>query len=409
MKHPIIVGLQYGDEGKGKITDVLARQADWVLRFNGGNNAGHTLWLNGKKLVTHSVPSGVRYSHSKNFIGAGCVVDPIALEQELKELNEAGAALGPDRLKVDFRAHVTLPIHIALDKAREAGPQSLGTTKRGIGPTYTTKTDRLGVRVEEVVNGSASDKVKMLCKTYNPILKSVNLPESTEAENLAVVEKAKALLSSLISKDVTPFYDQAKTQKCVLEGAQGILLDVDHGFFPFVTSSSTIPAYAAPGTPFPSSRLGAILGVAKAYLTRVGEGPFDTELKNETGERIRTKGAEFGATTGRPRRCGWLNADELKTAIRLSDCSHIVLTKADILMGEAQVMAQFNGKLESFEGWSKMVDGGKLHPNLEKYILAIEVHVGIPVVAVGTGPDREDLFFRKEVKDFWKADLGISG
>lgn len=407
MKHPIIVGLQYGDEGKGKITDVLAKQADWVLRFNGGNNAGHTLWLNGKKLVTHSVPSGVRYTHAKNFIGAGCVIDPIALEKELAELNEVGATLGPDRLKIDFRAHITLPIHIALDMAREAGPQSLGTTKRGIGPTYTTKTDRLGIRVDEVVDGTAERKVKLLCQTYNPLLRAVNLPESTEEQNLAVVQKARELFTKLISRESAPFYDVAREKKCVLEGAQGILLDVDHGFFPFVTSSNTIPAYAAVGTPFPSSKLGAIIGVAKAYLTRVGAGPFDTELSNETGERIRAKGAEFGATTGRPRRCGWLNVDELRTAVRLADCSHIVLTKGDILCGEAHVYAQINGKLEAFDGWSKMEEGQALHPNLEKFVLAIEARVGIPVIAVGTGPDREALFFRKPVKDYWKADLGI--
>jgi len=407
VQHPIIVGLQYGDEGKGKITDVLAKQADWVLRFNGGNNAGHTLWLNGKKLVTHSVPSGVRYTHAKNFIGAGCVVDPIALAKELEELNEAGAALGPDRLKVDFRAHITLPIHIALDKARESGPQSLGTTKRGIGPTYTTKTDRYGVRVEDVCNGAATEKVKLLCEYYNPLLTAKGLPPSTVQENLDVVEKAKVLLSKIISTEATPFYDLAKTQKCVLEGAQGILLDVDHGFFPFVTSSNTIPAFAAVGTPFPSTKLGAIIGVAKAYLTRVGAGPFDTELNNETGERIRTKGAEFGATTGRPRRTGWLNVDELRSAIRLSDCTHIVMTKADILMGEAKIYAQFNGKLVAFDGWAQMRDGEKLNSALENYLLEIEKHVGIPVIAVGTGPDREDLIFRKNVKDFWRADLGI--
>lgn len=405
MKHPVIIGLQYGDEGKGKITDVLARQADWVIRFNGGNNAGHTLWLNGKKLVTHSVPSGVRYAHAKNFIGAGCVVDPIALEKELQELNEAGAALTPDRLKIDYRAHVTLPIHIALDKAREAGPQSIGTTKRGIGPSYTTKTDRLGVRVDEIVDGTAEKKVKILCDNYNPILKSVNLPESSEAENLAVVKAVRGMLEKHISREVTPFYDEAKSQKCVLEGAQGILLDIDHGFYPFVTSSSTIPAYAACGTPFPSSRLGAIIGVAKAYLTRVGAGPFDTELKNETGERIRTKGQEFGATTGRPRRCGWLNVDELKTACRLSDCSHIVLTKGDILMGEQTVHAMIGGKLVAFDGWNTMVEGNALHPNLEKYVKAIEAGCGTPIIAVGTGADREALFFRKPIADFWATQL----
>ncbi len=401
MKHPVIIGLQYGDEGKGKITDVLAKQADWVIRFNGGNNAGHTLWLNGKKLVTHSVPSGVRYSHSKNFIGAGCVVDPVALIKELQELDEAGAGLTSDRLKIDYRAHVTLPIHIALDKAREAGPSSIGTTKRGIGPTYTTKTDRVGIRVEEIVNGSAEARIKTLCDLYNPLLASVSLPMSSIEENLAVIRSSRELLTKHVSKEIVPFFEVAKTKKCVLEGAQGILLDVDHGSYPYVTSSSTIPAYAACGTPFPSSQLGYILGVAKAYMTRVGAGPFETELNDETGERIRKNGHEFGATTGRPRRTGWLNVDELKVACQLSDCSHIVLTKSDILSGESSVKALIGHKLEVFPGWDHVMQGSSLHPNLEKYICAIEKGCGVPVFAVGTGPDREDLFYRQPLADFW--------
>ena len=403
MKHPIVVGLQFGDEGKGKITDVLARQADWVIRFNGGNNAGHTLWLNGKKLVTHSVPSGVRSSHSQNFIGAGCVIDPVALRKELDELAQAGAALSHERLKIDYRAHVTFPLHLALDSGREQGAFGIGTTKRGIGPTYTTKMDRLGIRVGEVVEGKAADKLKFLCQNYNPLLKSVGLPESNEADNLAVLEGATELFKKYACFEITPFFDAAKTKKCVLEGAQGILLDLDHGSYPYVTSSNTLPAYAAVGTPFPMSKLGAVIGVAKAYLTRVGMGPFPTELNNETGERIRKNGAEFGATTGRPRRVGWLNLDELRTAIRLSDCTHIVLTKADVLLTENKVSALMDGKLSEFSGWTTMLNeaGTQLSAPFETFVKAIEAFVGVPVVCVGTGPDRADLFWRKEVKDFW--------
>lgn len=404
MKHPVVIGLQFGDEGKGKITDVLARQADWVIRFNGGNNAGHTLWLNGKKLVTHSVPSGVLSSHAKNFIGSGCVVDPVALKIELSELKAAGAALSSERLKIDYRAHVILPLHRALDSAREAGPQGIGTTKRGIGPTYSTKMDRLGLRVGQVFEADAEDRVKNLCRAYNPLLKAAALPESSEKENLEVLELAKDLFRHYLSSESSPFYDVAKDKKCVLEGAQGILLDLDHGSYPFVTSSHTLAGYAAVGTPFPFSKLGNVFGVAKAYLTRVGQGPFPTELNDETGERIRKAGHEFGATTGRPRRTGWLNVDELVQAVRLSDCTAIVLTKADVLMAEAKVYAQIAGKLEAFAGWPTMVQGEALHPNLEKFIQVIESKVQIPVVAVGTGPDRADLFWRRKLTDFWSSE-----
>lgn len=401
LRHPVVVGLQYGDEGKGKITDVLARQADWVIRFNGGNNAGHTLWLNGRKLVTHSVPSGVLSSHTKNFIGAGCVVDPLALKTELAELSQAGAALTPERLRIDARAHLILPLHRALDAAREAGTHGVGSTKRGIGPTYTTKTDRTGIRVGMLFDKDVAERVEFLCRTYNPLLAAAGVPESSVKENMQAIELAQALLRGRISTEITPFYDVAKKEKCVLEGAQGILLDIDHGTFPYVTSSNTLPCYAAVGTPFPSSKLGALIGVAKAYLTRVGHGPFATELNDETGERIRQKGGEFGATTGRPRRVGWLNADELKTAVQLSDCSHVIMTKADVLLGEKEVFALINGKLESFAGWSSMLEGEILHPRFEAFASQIEEYIGAPIVAVGTGPDRKEIHWRHPIADFW--------
>ncbi len=401
MKHPLVTGLQFGDEGKGKITDVLAKQADWVIRFNGGNNAGHTLWLNGKKLVTHSVPSGVLYSHTKNFIGAGCVVDPVALTKELAELSGAGASLSPSRLQIDFRAHVTFPIHLALDSGREAGAQGIGTTKRGIGPTYTSKVDRSGLRVGTLYDKEAPERLAFLCKTYNSMLRDAGAPESPLEDNLKILKQAQELFAPYMSRELTPFYKLAQSQKCLLEGAQGIALDIDHGTFPFVTSSNTIPAYAAIGTPFPQSKLGSVIGVMKAYLTRVGSGPFVTELNDATGERIRKNGKEFGATTGRPRRTGWLNLDEVKDAVALSDCTYIVMTKSDILMGEPTVAAFIDGELKQFNGWKTMIDGSALNPDLENYIQAIEKHVGVPVIAVGTGAERDDLFWRKPIQDFW--------
>jgi len=404
VKHPIVLGLQYGDEGKGKITDSLARQSQWVIRFNGGSNAGHTLWLNGKKLVTHSVPSGVLYPHVQNYIGAGCVIDPVSLKKELNEINESGSSLKGERLKIDYRAHLTLPIHISLDAAREGGRKGIGTTRKGIGPTYTTKMDRIGIRVTDLFNDDLADRVKFLCETYNALVRQQELPESTFEENMKTAEDARELLRDHVCNEPTMFYDVAKTHKCVLEGAQGVLLDLDHGTFPFVTSSNTLASTAASGTPFPMSKLGSVIGVAKVYMTRVGSGPFETEQDNEDGERIRAKGGEFGATTGRPRRVGWLNTDELRLAVRLSDCSYVVLTKADVLTGEDTVKVLANGEYRSFPCWKDIYkDDSKtqLSVELEAYVAFIEKEIGIPVVGMGTGPDRADFFWRGETPDFW--------
>ena len=402
MKHPVIVGLQYGDEGKGKITDILAQQADWVIRFNGGSNAGHTIWLGGRKVVTHSVPSGVLYPKAKNYIGAGCVVDPSSLRKELDEIKEAGHPLAPERLKVDFRAHLTLPIHVALDGLRETTSQSIGTTKRGIGPTYLTKMDRVGIRAGDLVSKQLSDKVEALCRFYNVMLKDAGAPLSSVEDNMKALDAARSWMPEYLTFEATPFYDIARTQRCVLEGAQGILLDVDHGGFPYVTSSSTLAGAAAAGAPFPVSRIGTVVGIAKAYLTRVGQGDLATELNDATGDRIRKNGAEFGATTGRPRRTGWLNLDELRLAVRLTDCSAVVLSKADVLTGESEVKAYANGKWESFAGWTEMKKGDGLSSNLEAFVSRIESFVGVPVVAVGTGTDRTDLHWRQPRPDFWK-------
>lgn len=403
MRHPIIVGLQYGDEGKGKITDILASQAGWVVRFNGGSNAGHTIWLGNRKLVTHSVPSGVLYKTARNYIGAGCVVDPVSLRKELDDIAGAGETLGPARLRIDFRAHLTLPIHLALDGMRESGANSIGTTKRGIGPTYVTKLDRIGVRVGDLLDMTGPVKVKALCDAYNPRLKERGLAESKYEDNLAVFHAAREWMAEYIEKSETFFYDIARQEKVVLEGAQGVLLDADHGSYPYVTSSNTIGAQAAAGAPFPLSKLGPVVGIAKAYVTRVGLGDLATELNDATGERIRKNGHEFGATTGRPRRVGWINLDELKRAIRLTDCRYVVLSKSDVLSGEPEVKALADGQLHSFKGWGDL-SGEKLPSEFETFVTFVEKFVGVPVSAVGTGVDRSHLVWRHSKPDFW-ADL----
>lgn len=401
MRHPIIIGLQYGDEGKGKITDILAEHAKWVIRFNGGNNAGHTIWIGGKKLVTHSVPSGVMYPGARNYIGPGCVVDPQSLRKEIEEISQAkGSPLGPEHLSVDYRAHLTLPVHIALDAMREKTANSIGTTKRGIGPTYVAKMDRYGVRAGDLGSSGIEDKVKALCDAYAPLLAAHKLPASTHEDNMAAVREAE-WLQAYVTREEAPFYDVARNERCLLEGAQGALLDVDHGSYPFVTSSNTMSGSAASGAPFPLSRLGGVIGIAKAYVTRVGQGELATELNDATGERIRKNGGEFGATTGRPRRVGWLDLDELRTAVRLSDTRWIVLSKADVLSGEKEVFCRYQGKLVRFEGWANVVNGTSLDKNFEKYVEFIERAVGVAVTAVGTGADRSHLFWRKSQPDFW--------
>jgi adenylosuccinate synthase len=401
MRHPTIVGLQYGDEGKGKVTDFLAKEAKWVIRFNGGNNAGHTIILNGKKLVTHAVPSGVLYDHVKNYIGAGCVVDPTALRKELDEISAASVTLGPDRLRIDYRAHLILPVHLEMDALRESGSLGIGTTKRGIGPTYLSKVDRVGLRVGDLLNHSWIQKLDNILKVYVPLLKDIN-PGEFLARNQKWIEEARKWILPYIETEPAFFYDIARNQKCVLEGAQGILLDVDHGSYPFVTSSNTLASQGVAGGPFPLSCMGAVVGIAKAYVTRVGQGELKTELSDETGERIRKNGGEFGATTGRPRRVGWLDLDELKSAVRLTDCSYIVLTKGDVLSGEPIVRLKKEGKLIDFEAWPQAQEGPKLHPNFEKYCRFVEDFVGCPIIAVGTGADRAAIVWRHQV-EYWKA------
>lgn len=400
MKHPIVVGMQYGDEGKGKITDYIAEQADWVIRFNGGSNAGHTLYFDGKKVVTHCIPSGILYSHCKNYIGAACVINPKTFTQEVEDIKSSGFSVSEKNLKIDFRAHVTFPIHLALEELRENSEKTLGTTKKGIGTTYLTKVDRTGVRVGDLYNESGKDRLQYLVDFYAPLLGS----EASRVceETLMEYETAKELFKPFACMDHTFFYDVAKKEKCLLEGAQAVLLDVDHGSYPFVTSSSTLAGSAAAGVPFPLRNLGLRLGVAKAYMTRVGEGPFETEITGDYGDHLRGKGGEFGATTGRPRKVGWMNLDELSRAVRLSDSDHIVLTKADVLCGEKEVKALSNGEWHNFAGWDEVGTAENLNSNFKKYIDFIEEKIGISVAAVGTGPARNELVWLKKIESFWE-------
>jgi len=402
VRHPLIIGLQYGDEGKGKITDFLAQQADWVVRFNGGSNAGHTLWVDGKKVVTHLVPSGILFPKCKNYIGAGCVLGPVAFKKELAELTEKGLDAGPSRVRVDYRTHLTFPFHLALDEARELGAGSLGTTKKGIGPTYSFKVDRRNIRMGDffIDEKACRERLKDTLEYANVLIRALNGKESTLAQNEEVFELIKEH-KDYIAFDAAPFYKVAKEKKCLLEGAQALGLDIDHGTYPFVTSSNAMPAMASVGAPFPMSGLGRVFGVFKAYMTRVGTGPFPTELDNEIGERIRKNGAEFGATTGRPRRVGWLDLDDLKRYVELSDVTDLVITKSDILAGEEKVMLKRNNEMVTCEGWTETMQGDKPSAALDKYLGLIEDFVGVKITLVGTGSDRASLYQRQKLGEIW--------
>lgn len=403
MRHPIIIGLQYGDEGKGKITDFFAQQAKWVIRFNGGSNAGHTLWVDGKKVVTHSVPSGILFPKCKNYIGAGCVLDPLGFEKELAELKSKALDVNPSHVRVDARVHLTFPFHRALDEAREAGVGGLGTTKKGIGPTYSFKVDRRNLRFGDffIDEKNARERLADGVAYANLILKGLKLPESSLKENEAILDLLKKY-KDYVSFESAPFYEIANKEECLLEGAQALGLDIDHGTYPFVTSSNAMPAMASIGGPFPLSKLGRVFGVFKAYMTRVGAGPFVTELKDETGERIRKKGAEFGATTGRPRRVGWLDLDDLKRCVQLSDVTDLVVTKSDVLAGEETLKLYRKGEWISHPGWSETLDEkNKLTKELQSYLQLIEDYVQVKITFVGTGSDRASLVEKHPVGKIW--------
>lgn len=340
MPSVVCVGAQWGDEGKGKVVDLIAERAAVVARFQGGNNAGHTLVVDGIQTVLHLVPSGILRSTSVCAIGNGVVVDPDVLLQEIETLETRGVLRGPDALKVSATAHVILPTHKRLDRAREAarGDKAIGTTKRGIGPAYEDKAGRRGVRVGEYVDaGRVAEKLRAHVMRANSELEVLGEEPFSGQELEEMIARARAHGAQLLPyvADVGALVADAidADQTVLFEGAQGAHLDVDHGTYPYVTSSNCVAAAAAIGTGVGPSAIHRVIAVAKAYLTRVGEGPMPTELHDPTGDRLREKGGEFGATTGRPRRCGWLDLVALKHAVRLHGAQDLAITKLDVLAG----------------------------------------------------------------------------
>jgi len=416
----VIVGTQWGDEGKGKIVDLLAEFADLVVRFQGGNNAGHTMVVNGDQFISHLVPSGVLQKKTC-VIGNGVVVDPAVLIEELDYLGSAGINVGPDKLKISERAHIILPYHKQIDHAREnmKGDKKIGTTGRGIGPCYEDKATRRGIRFIELLDFEVfCEKVISILEEKNFYLKHYLSSEPLDPDRILDQYKSYAKrLTPYVTNISIEINKATKTGKQVLfEGAQGTHLDIDHGTYPYVTSSNTVAGNACCGTGVGPKAITDVLGIVKAYTTRVGAGPFPTELFDEIGDRIQKKGAEFGATTGRKRRCGWIDTVMLRNAVRLNGLTGLVITKLDILGGldvlkvctgyenqgkiipdfpsDLKVLAACKPLYETLPGWpediSKLRNLDNLPQNTTNYIKRIEELTETPVSIVSVGPERDE-------------------
>ncbi|MEM7102640.1 MAG: adenylosuccinate synthase [Bacteroidota bacterium] len=423
MAVDVLLGLQWGDEGKGKIVDYLATKYDIVARFQGGPNAGHTLKFDGKKYVLHTIPSGIFRDKLINLIGNGVVIDPVILEKEISGLDAANVDYN-GRLLVSKKAHLILPTHCLLDAASEAakGKSKIGSTLKGIGPTYMDKTGRNGLRVGDVLSPKFEKRYKILRDKHLNLAKLYPDVEFDLEEREAKWFKSLDTLRKLEFVDGEYFINKAvKDGKSVLaEGAQGSMLDVDFGTYPFVTSSNTITAGVCTGLGIAPSLIGEVIGITKAYCTRVGSGPFPTELENETGEFLRKVGMEFGATTGRPRRCGWIDLPALKYTIMLNGVTQLVITKIDVLNDLSQIEAAIGYRhedelgdelpydlveipvdpvYEKYPGWNTSLDNmtsyDQLPLNLKSYITALEKQLDVPVTMISTGPERKKLILKE--------------
>lgn len=420
MKVDVVLGLQWGDEGKGKIVDVLAASYPIVARFQGGPNAGHSLHFEGKKFVLHSVPSGVFRKGAVNVIGNGVVIDPIIFKHECEEIEAMGVPVR-ERVMISKKAHLILPTHRIIDAASEAskGKSKIGSTLKGIGPTYMDKTGRNGLRVGDILTEDFTERFTSLKNKHKVFLKQYDFEynaEEHEAEWLKAVEYMRSF--NLIDGEYVVNRFLADNKKILAEGAQGSMLDIDFGSYPFVTSSSTTCAGACIGLGVAPGKIGSVYGIFKAYCTRVGSGPFPTELNDATGEELRQKGFEFGATTGRPRRTGWLDLVALKYAIMISGVTNLIMMKADVLdtfdtikvataykvngVETNQVpydtYAEVEPVYKEFKGWKKDLTGIKKEEELPfefmNYVRFIEKELGVPVSMISLGPDREQTIER---------------
>jgi adenylosuccinate synthase len=423
----VAVGAQWGDEGKGKLVDWLAPSADLVVRFHGGNNAGHTLVVDGEKTVLHVVPAGILNPDTVNLIGPGVVVDPEILLGELDVLRARGVLRDPGRVRVSGRAHVVLEWHAALDKAREerAKGRAIGTTGRGIGPAYEDKVARRGIRVADLLDPAPlRDAIARLVEQKN--FELVDYYHWKPVDGEAVFERAVEW-----GRRLAPYVDHTgrilmralrEGRSVLFEGAQGTFLDIDHGTYPYVTSSNCVAGAVCAGAGIGPTRIDRVLGITKAYTTRVGGGPFPTELDDEQGEELRRLGAEFGATTGRPRRCGWLDAVMLREAAAVNGFTALAVNKLDVLSGLAEVKIatayRIDGKrseefpmtlgeleraepeYESHRGWSEDLREVRRFEDLPRpardYVARIEELVGVPIELISVGPDRDETIARRD-------------
>ena len=429
-RNVVVIGTQWGDEGKGKIVDWLTDRAQGVVRFQGGHNAGHTLVVGGKKTVLHLIPSGIMRESVDCFIGNGVVVSPQALVAEMDELEAGGVRGVVARLSVSEACPLILPYHAALDAAREAAKaeKKIGTTGRGIGPAYEDKVARRAIRLQDLFDPQRfGEKLRELLEFHNFVLQSYYKQprvdyQKTLDETLALAPR----LAPLIADVPRALYHANRAGKNLLfEGAQGSLLDIDHGTYPFVTSSNCLAGAASAGAGLGPMHLHYVLGITKAYTTRVGGGPFPTELSDDMGERLRQRGQEFGATTGRPRRTGWFDAAALKRSIQLNGCSGLCITKLDVLDGVevvkicvgyelegefseilpvgAEELERCHPVYEDLPGWMESTVGIKSHERLPKnaqaYLERIERLAGVPIDLISTGPDREETIVRRHPFD----------
>jgi adenylosuccinate synthase len=426
MANVAVVGAQWGDEGKGKIVDWLCERADMVVRFQGGHNAGHTLVIDGKTYKLSLLPSGVVREGRLGIIGSGVVVDPWALAAEIDRLREQGVRVTPDNLAIAENATLILPVHQELDAMREgaAAGVKIGTTKRGIGPAYEDRAGRRAIRAVDLLHpGSLPGKIENLLVHHNALRRGFGAPE-VDARSLTSRIQEVAPRTAPFVKPVWRLLDEARRarKRILFEGAQGVLLDVDHGTYPYVTSSNTVAGQAATGSGLGPRAVGYVLGIVKAYTTRVGEGPFPTELTDAIGERIGERGREFGTVTGRKRRCGWFDAALVRQSLKVAGVDGLALTKLDVLDGfealkvcvgydidgarfdylpaGADAQARVKPIYETLDGWRGSTVGARSWAQLPaeavKYVRRIEELIETPVALVSTSPERDDVILMKD-------------
>jgi adenylosuccinate synthase len=433
MSNVVIVGTQWGDEGKGKIVDLLTARADIVVRYQGGNNAGHTLVVNGEQTICHLIPSGILHKGKKCLMGNGLVVDPEVLIQEMEELRSKGVEVSPNNLSLSEKAHIIMPYHKAIDLAREEakGRKKLGTTGRGIGPCYEDKVARVGIRAIDMVEpDTLSEKIKANLEEKNFYLTKFLNTHPLEFQPIYESYTRMGEILKPYIRDVSLEIEKAvlEGKRILFEGAQGTHLDVDHGTYPYVTSSNPVAGTACAGAGIGPDKLHHINGIVKAYTTRVGAGPFPTELNDETGDYIQKRGAEFGATTGRRRRCGWLDMVLIKDSIRLNGLSSISITKLDVLSGLQRlkicVAYDINGQqvmarpaslknlsmcrpvYEELPGWEQDISSARSWDDLPSqardYLMRIQELSGIPLAIISVGPMRDQTIVLKDPFDEWR-------